>query len=269
MESEDLKHILEEAKKIREETLAKLAELGEKLSSIEASYRNAASEADLLALLVEARKLESELKNLKFAAKTKARELLLRAASRYSPGSPVYSDLKDYIEDVVDEGMFDELEDRLDDVIDSIKDSLRGRRGRRRFPVVAVEVPGGVKVVKGDFRVLDEALREIDRIIREALSGSWLRAPSTIISSVRLPQADLSVIDLLVEAGIFKSRNEGIAFFVHKGIECSRDWLEKVRSKVEEIHRLQEETRKELEGILGGQEEGIKEEDGEGSRQKL
>lgn len=262
MESEDLEQILEEAKKIREEALAKLRELGEKLSSIESGYRSATSEADLLALLVEARKLESELKNLKFAVKTKAKELLLRAASRYSPGSPVYSDLKDYIEDVVDEGVFDELEDRLDDVIDYIKDSLRSTRGRRKFPVVAVEVPGGVKVVKGDFRVLDEALREIDRIIKDALSGAWLKAPSTIISSVRLPQADLSVIDLLVEAGIFRSRNEGIAFFVHKGIECSRDWLEKVRSKVEEIRRLQEETRKELEGILGRHEERVKEESG-------
>ncbi|MEM3712553.1 MAG: ribbon-helix-helix domain-containing protein, partial [Thermoproteota archaeon] len=79
----------------------------------------------------------------------------------------------------------------------------------------------------------------------------WSGMPSMVVSSVRLPKADLELIDALVEAGIFKSRNEGIAFFAHKGIEASRDWLNKVRVKIEEIKRLQEEAKKEMEKIFG------------------
>ncbi|MEM1817088.1 MAG: M protein, partial [Desulfurococcaceae archaeon] len=59
--------------------------------------------------------------------------------------------------------------------------------------------------------------------------------------------------DELVEAGVFKSRSEAVAFFTKKGIEASRDWLEKVREHLTKIKELREQVKKELEK---GEEKG-------------
>lgn len=136
------------------------------------------------------------------------------------------------------EEMVDELIERLED----LRESLSAERVRREIRI----------------RIPEIRLPDIGRIIEESLSATWYRAPSAVVSSARISQADLNVIDALVEAGIFRSRNEGIAYFVHRGIECSRDWLEKVKAKVEEIRKLQEEVQRELRGAVGeeGQERG-------------
>jgi Arc/MetJ-type ribon-helix-helix transcriptional regulator len=81
------------------------------------------------------------------------------------------------------------------------------------------------------------------------------RTSSVVISSVRLPEADLKVIDSLVEAGIFKSRNEAIAFFIHRGIEASKDWLEKINATLENIRKLQEEAKKEIMSMFKEEED--------------
>jgi len=65
---------------------------------------------------------------------------------------------------------------------------------------------------------------------------------------VRIRDEDLKVIDSLVDGGVFRSRSEAVAFFTRKGIECSKEWIEKIRDKLEEIRRLQEEVRSEIEG---------------------
>lgn len=260
MSDNTLKDIFREAEKYQEEAYQRLSIIAGRMEELEGRSKTVVNSSDILELLSEVRKTRSDLKNLKIEVKKSMRELLARASaiSKEAGDDSLFNDIKEYIEDEIDEfeGRVEELEEKADGLIDRLRDALHEMRGRSRFPIVAVaSQPGKVNIVRGDFRVLDEALREVDRIIREALSGLWMKTPSTIISSVRLPQADLNVIDLLVEAGIFKSRNEGIAFFVHKGIESSRDWLEKVRSKIEEIKRLQEETRKELESLLGSEEE--------------
>jgi len=264
MESDEFKGLIEEVRKLWEETSSKLEEINKRLANIESSMEGEVPDAQALELLAEARKLSAELRELKHRFKARIRELLVQRASLLGSGSPFYSDVKEYMEDIADEleERVEEVEDRLDTLIEDIKEAIRDRRSRRGFPVVAISGPGGPTVIRGSMRALEKALEEVDRIIKETLSGPWLRTPSTIISSVRLPQADLNVIDLLVEAGIFKSRNEGIAFFVHKGIEASRDWLERIRGKLDEIKRLQEEARRELESIMGEQRVG----DGDGRK---
>jgi Arc/MetJ-type ribon-helix-helix transcriptional regulator/gas vesicle protein len=243
------------------------AEIMEKLSNLEAKIRSFEEEglkigktSEIAGLLSETRKLRLELKRIKLEAKRGFKGFLTNVESLKNniQDDVLLEELKDYIDDVLDEveTRIEDLEDRADDLVERLRDVLRERRKQGGLAMASLSFtePAKLNVLRGDFKVIDEALREVDRIIREAFSGLWSRTPTTIISSVRLPQSDLNVIDLLVEAGIFKSRNEGIAFFVHKGIESSKEWLDKVRSKVEEIKRLQEETRKELERLLDVEE---------------
>ncbi|RLE98113.1 MAG: hypothetical protein DRJ57_03880, partial [Thermoprotei archaeon] len=87
--------------------------------------------------------------------------------------------------------------------------------------------------------------RDLLRARRRAAIGRE-RGGSVVISSIRLPQGDVEMIDLLVEAGVFRSRSEAVAYFTHKGLEASRDLLERVKSKVEELKRIREELVKEF-----------------------
>ena len=98
---------------------------------------------------------------------------------------------------------------------------------------------------------LDEAMKKLDK----ALKGGAAIGPSYVVS-VRLPQADLDVADALVEAGVFKSRSEAVAFLAHKGVESVKPVLQELMGKLEELkktqEKLREELRRALEGELGG-----------------
>ncbi|MEM1641855.1 MAG: ribbon-helix-helix protein, CopG family, partial [Desulfurococcaceae archaeon] len=85
----------------------------------------------------------------------------------------------------------------------------------------------------------------VERSIEEA--RRTLETATTVVSSIRLREEDARIIDELVDAGIFRSRSEAVAFFTHKGIEASREWLEKVKEQIERIKELRDEVRRELE----------------------
>jgi len=61
------------------------------------------------------------------------------------------------------------------------------------------------------------------------------------------------VVDALVEAGVFKSRSEAVAFFAHKGIEASKPLFEEALAKLEELKKAREKLREELQKALGEQ----------------
>lgn len=123
---------------------------------------------------------------------------------------------------------------------------IRRKLGKPAVLPVEAELIGG----------FDRLIVGIEEVLREALSsaGRILSKTSEVISSVRIPESDARIIRLLVDAGIFRSRNDALAFFVHKGIEASREWLEKVKDRLEKIKELQEEMRKELEKIFHSKE---------------
>jgi len=91
--------------------------------------------------------------------------------------------------------------------------------------------------------------RELEGVVRPAVEELKRTAESvvtTIVSSIRLREEDIKIIDELVEAGIFRSRSEAVAYFTKKGIEASREWLEKVRENIKKIRELQEQVKREL-----------------------
>jgi Arc/MetJ-type ribon-helix-helix transcriptional regulator/ElaB/YqjD/DUF883 family membrane-anchored ribosome-binding protein len=163
------------------------------------------------------------------SAKTEAREMPQEEAEE------LIEDLDDMVDELMEtaEDLVEDLSDRLEDLKEKVKESWKKtlREMRKEITVEkSLEAPPG-------------SLRP--------------RTPSVVISSVRLPEADLKVIDSLVEAGIFRSRNEAIAFFVHRGIEASKDWLEKINSTLENIRKLQEEAKREIMSLLDESSEKI------------
>lgn len=122
----------------------------------------------------------------------------------------------------------EEFEERLEDALEDLRDVLSDLRSlakdvlrsRRRMGVMARVRRGEVVVERG--------------------------GESVVVSSIRLPREDAEMIDLLVEAGIFKSRSEAVAYFTHRGLEASKDLLERVKSKVEELKKIREELVKEF-----------------------
>lgn len=115
-------------------------------------------------------------------------------------------------------------------------------------------VKAGLEELTDSLGDLRNALRDMLREARHAVSVSVGRRElvlnrgreSMVISSIRLPREDAEMIDLLVEAGIFRSRSEAVSYFAHKGIEASRDLLERVRSKVEELRKIRESLAREF-----------------------
>ncbi|MEM2049814.1 MAG: hypothetical protein QXZ11_01690 [Thermoproteota archaeon] len=245
-----------------------------RVSEIERRVGSEEATSGLWDLLKEVKSLRAEAREEFLKARGELFRVLrdfrdrLRDAALAEPGRrdelrEAFDDLKEFFEDRLEEAedRLDEFMDRVEDVEDEIRDRIRElKRGVRR-EVYAVGL-GGPEARVAVARLPEVKIPDIGRLIEESLSKAFSGA-SMIVSSVRLPRVDLDLIDALVEAGIFRSRNEGIAFFAHKGIEASKDWLLKVREKIEEIKKLQEETKRELERMLGE-----KPEEGEGEKKQ-
>lgn len=160
----------------------------------------------------------------------------------------------------LEEDVVDELEEEVDEFFDKWSDALEGFLDDLRE--VAKEL-SRVRAREFEFedlsRVVEASLQQTAKGLELALSKlrdaleKGFAGPSYVISSVRLPQRDLEVVDALVEAGVFKSRSEAVAFFAHKGIEASKPLFEEALAKLEELKRAREKLREELQKALGEQ----------------
>lgn len=149
------------------------------------------------------------------------------------------------------ENILDEWDDYIDDCIDTISDlSSLAKRERTSSFSFFVRGPGG-RIIN-PLNSVDEAVSRITEAMERTfntmnkMSRELKYKQSSVISSIRLPIEDLEIIDLLVDSGLFKSRSEAVAFFTHKGLLSSKEWLEKIREKLEEIRKLQEDLKEDL-----------------------
>ncbi|MEM2007156.1 MAG: ribbon-helix-helix domain-containing protein [Sulfolobales archaeon] len=112
--------------------------------------------------------------------------------------------------------------------------------------------PASEKIVKSITMSIGESIGDIaesvSRLI-ESIQCSLDQSLSRVtqVVSLRMKEKDLEVIDQLVEARIFKSRSEAIAYFARKGIESSREWISKALEQAKKIKELQDSIRRELE----------------------
>jgi len=157
-------------------------------------------------------------------------------------------DVVDELEEEVDE-FFDKWSDALEGFLDDLKEVARelSRIRSREF-----EFEDLSRVVEASLQQTAKGLELALSKLRDALEKGFA-GPSYVVSSVRLPQRDLEVVDALVEVGVFKSRSEAVAFFAHKGIEASKPLFEEALAKLEELKRAREKLREELQKALGEQ----------------
>jgi rubrerythrin len=73
----------------------------------------------------------------------------------------------------------------------------------------------------------------------------------------RIGDEELRLIDMLIEAGIFNTRSEAVAYLVSEGIKARRDTFEKVSTSLEEIRKTRKEAEKQVEKLK--EEIGLKE----------
>jgi Arc/MetJ-type ribon-helix-helix transcriptional regulator len=259
----------EEIERIRKEVEKRIDELSNlldshfsRVSEIEEEIVSEKERGKLWDRLLEIRSLKDEVKVEKIKIKedlvNKVSELKKKIRESYSgaPKEALEAALEklENLADFLDEKL-DGIEDRMDsffDKVEEVEDRIKDKIKEKRKYFIYAESPRSQDIT---IRIPEIKIPDIGNIVNEAISKVQVGGPSVVVSSVRLPETDLKLIDALVDAGIFKSRNEGIVFFAHRGIESSKEWLVKVKEKLDEIRKLQEEAKAELEKIISGQTE--------------
>lgn len=82
--------------------------------------------------------------------------------------------------------------------------------------------------------------------------------PRSNVVASRIGDEELKTIDMLIEAGLFETRSEAVAYTVSEGIKARRDIISKVTSALEEIRKLRKETNEQIASLR--KKIGIKEE---------
>ncbi len=160
----------------------------------------------------------------------------------------------------LEEEVVDELEEEVDEFFDKWGDALEGflddlrevARELSRARAREFEFEDLSRVIEASLQQTAKGLELALSKLRSALEKG-VAGPSYVVSSVRLPQRDLEVVDALVETGVFKSRSEAVAFFAHKGIEASKPLFEEALTKLEELKKAREKLKEELQKALGEQ----------------
>jgi rubrerythrin len=65
----------------------------------------------------------------------------------------------------------------------------------------------------------------------------------------RIGDEDIRLIDMLIEADVFGTRSEAVAYLVNEGIKARRDTFEKVSTSLEEIRRTRKEAERQVEKL--------------------
>jgi len=73
----------------------------------------------------------------------------------------------------------------------------------------------------------------------------------------RIGDEDIRLIDMLIEAGVFSTRSEAVAYLVNEGIKARRDTFEKVSTSLEEIRKTRKEAERQVAKLK--EEIGLKE----------
>jgi len=90
--------------------------------------------------------------------------------------------------------------------------------------------------------------RDVLGMIRDALDTALAGRGNVIM--VRVNDETLKAIDMLIEAGVCKSRSEGAAFLINQGIEASGDLYHRISGISEQITALKAQLR----GIVTSEE---------------
>ena len=71
-----------------------------------------------------------------------------------------------------------------------------------------------------------------------APAGPPPRPPRSNVIASRIGDEELAVVDMLIEAGVFSTRSEAVAYLVREGIKARKDVVDEVFSALEEIRKI-------------------------------
>lgn len=132
--------------------------------------------------------------------------------------------------------ILEEIRDRVKRVeraLYEIPVKLRARIKRKLIPEIIIGIPS----------LIESSIEETIKSFEKLLSDLAIKSP---VVSARIKRSDLEIVDQLVDLGIFKTRSEAIAYFIRKGIEASKEWIDKAVEQARKIRELQESIKREL-----------------------
>lgn len=92
----------------------------------------------------------------------------------------------------------------------------------------------------------DEISRTAEKLMEEAKT-----IQRQLVVSVRLDEDSVRRVEQLLEAGVFRSRSEAVAFLTREGIRARQDLFRKIDEKIGEIHRIREELLTDIKNSAG------------------
>ena len=92
----------------------------------------------------------------------------------------------------------------------------------------------GNQVEKFAVKTADSIRKVIDRAL----------ASRNTVLTIRVNDESNKKLNMLVEAGLFKSRSESAAFLIHEGIKTQDKLFNKISAKLFEIEKIREELQK-------------------------
>lgn len=94
-----------------------------------------------------------------------------------------------------------------------------------------------------------------------------MSAGRTNVVASRIGDEDLQIIDLLIEAGVFSTRSEAVAYLVNEGIKARQDVLDKVSSSLREIRGIRKKAEEQVKKLK--EEIGLAESQVEKTREEI
>jgi Arc/MetJ-type ribon-helix-helix transcriptional regulator len=105
-----------------------------------------------------------------------------------------------------------------------------GAKKKQRSGILGIDADD-IQVLK----IKLEDAKEVGKAIKDSLTSR------DNVVMVRVNDESREKMDMLVDAGIFKSRSECAAFLIHQGIQAQESLFGRMKEKVDEIHRIQQE----------------------------
>ncbi|MCX8184689.1 MAG: hypothetical protein RMI56_01295 [Sulfolobales archaeon] len=140
------------------------------------------------------------------------------------------------------------FEKELRELLIKINEETSRLRIRKFLPRISLPEKIVRSIAVSVSQSVEDIVESINEMI-ESMQKSFKYIPDRVsqVVSVRVREKDLEVIDQLVDAGIFKSRSDAITYFARRGVEASREWIDKALEQAKKIRELQESIRRELE----------------------
>ena len=105
-----------------------------------------------------------------------------------------------------------------------------GEKKRHRTGILGIDAE--------DFKVLKvkmEDVKEVGKAIKDSLTSR------DNVVMVRVNDDSREKMDMLIDAGLFKSRSECAAFLIHQGIAAQEPLFGQMKQKVEKIQKIRDE----------------------------